>query len=43
MCHVITLFSSHSGMDPVNRVKVFVVITCSSEVNVCRGARVSRE
>lgn len=35
MCHVITIFSSRGGMQPVNRVKVFLVVTCPLEVSVC--------
>lgn len=34
MCHVITVLSSHSGMQSVNRVKVFLVVTCSLCVKV---------
>lgn len=29
MCHVITIFTSHSEMQPARRVKVFLVFTCS--------------
>lgn len=40
MCHVITVVFSHSGMRSVTRVKVFLVVTCSSEV---KGATIGRQ
>lgn len=45
MSHVITIFFSYSGMQPVNRVKVFLVVTCSLDVNVeeCWRAQVSSD
>lgn len=36
MCHVISIFLLSQ---PVNRVKVFLGVTCSSEVNVCWSER----
>lgn len=33
MCHVITILPSRRGMRLVNRVKVFLVVTCSLEVD----------
>lgn len=35
MCRVITMFSPHSGTQLDNREKVFLVVTCSLEANVC--------